>query len=205
MQKCIELPSEGSYNWNLTLFFLAILGFHSNKPLIAYEAWKKVIKTPKKFKSEFISERWRIVLAYLIWYKKIRRINIPEDYRLGKFLNEMDIAGKDKTGQNVSVIVIQMLHYLADNDRERFGIKACRLEKYVTTYLRKKEHVRSKNFLRALKRNEDANFYRDETDRRCKRYWRNINEVPLTVSLDLLESELVPFEMLWTEIRKLLK
>jgi tetratricopeptide (TPR) repeat protein len=205
LNRCLKLPTKGSYNWNITLFLIAILGFHSNHPEMAYKAWRKAESQPKKFKSDVIQERWRIILAYLVWYKKIGRIDIEEDYRLGKFLNEMDVLGKNKSGQNVSVIVAQMLHYLVDKRFDDFETKACRLEKYITTYLRKKEHIRSKNFLRALRNIEDANYYLKQAEQRTKRYWNNIQEVSLTVSLDLLESEVVPFELTWGEITKLLK
>lgn len=205
IQKCLKYPHKGTYNWNVVLFLLAIIGFHSNDPQTAYEAWKKAQDTPKIFKSAVIDEQWRIILAYLVWYKKIGRLNIQEDYRLGKFLNEIDIAGKNKTGQNVAVIVAQMLHYLADNRIHDFEKKAGRLERYISTYLRKNEHVRSKNFLRVLRRIEDADYYLDRTEQKTQRYWNNIRDASLSVSVELLETEVVPFEMLWEDIKGLLR
>jgi tetratricopeptide (TPR) repeat protein len=205
LNQCLKLPVKGSYNWNITLFLIAILGFHSNQPQIAYEAWKKAKSQPKRVDSEVIEDRWRIVLAYLVWYKKLGRLDIEEDYKMGKFLNEIDIVGRYKTGQNVSVIVAQLIHYLVDKRIDNFEKLVSRLEKYITTYLKKKEQVRSKNFLRAMRKIEDADYYLKRTLDKTKRYWSNIENESLEVSIDLLESEVVPFELTWEEVKKLLR
>ena len=204
-KKCLENPSEGSYNWHLTLQLLALLGFHSNKPQIAYEAWKKAKNTPKKFTSAIIDERWRIVFMYLMWFKKIGRISIPEEYRLGRFLNETDNAGKDKSGQNIAIIVIQFLHYLVRKDKSKYMDAAEKLNKYIPAHLKKKEHTRNRNFLRMLQKLVDADYYKVRTEARVKRYLNVIQKTPPNISLNLLESEVVPYEVLWTEVGKLLK
>ena len=204
-KKCLEYPTVGSYNWHLTLQLLALLGFHSNKPQIAYEAWKKANKTPKKFTSAIIDERWRIIFMYLMWFKKIGRISIPEEYRLGRFLNETDHAGKDKSGQNVAIIAIQFLHYLVRKDKSKYMDAADKLNKYIPAHLKKKEHTRNRNFLRMLQKLVDADYYKVRTEARVKRYLNVIQKTPPNISLNLLESEVVPYEVLWAEVQKLLK
>lgn len=205
INESLKLPSKGSFNWHLTLLYRAMSGFYSDKPHIAYESWKLAHKTPKKFESDFINERWRIIRAYLVWYKKIGRISFPEGFRLGKFLNETEKAFQDKSGLNVSLLVIELLFYLSENHQGKFMRRSERLDAYISKWLKGKKDARSNNFLRMLRQIELGDYSRDRVESRTKRYEKEMRAISPKISLNLLESEVVPFELLWRDILKILK
>lgn len=200
VNRCLKLPTVGSYNWHLTLFYLAVIGFYSNKPKIALNAWRLAERTPKRFESAVIMDRWEIIRAYLFYFDKCGKIKMPGTFKRSKFLNEITTVNRDKSGLNMAIIVVELLHLLAVGDRKKYMERCELLPAYIRDNLRKKEDARSRHFLRMLICVEKGDYHPARVNRYAAGYLKKLQSVDVAVSLEVLESELIPFERLWKEV-----
>ena len=165
INECIQYPTQGSYNWHLTLFYKAVLGFYSNKPLIALSALHQAEKTPKKFKSAVIDERWKIISAYLSLLNKVGKIHYPKNFRTYRFLNE---TKPNPTGK-INLIIIELLHLLMDGKKKQYMNRVENIESYIQSNLRGKDNARPKYFLRMLRTVEKGRLSPCTCDRSCQK------------------------------------
>lgn len=204
-QMCLELPTKGSYNWSITLIYLAIIGFHSGKPNISFESLKLYRRTKKKFNSSRIDEHWSVINAYISWFQSIGDLPQLKTFKIGKFLNEVPSYETDKEGLKVSVIIIHLLHLLSRNDRVAFQTESERTQYYITRNLKGKENLRAKHFLKSLIQIDKYDYQPDVIQKYCKKDLNVLKSVPRNVDLKSLESEIIPYEILWNKTMKLLK
>lgn len=207
LDNALKYPSEGSYNWDVTLQSKVFLGFHSEKPIWAYHAYKKATEAPKKFNSVLSDEAWRIYKAYLVYYKKIRKLNINENIRLYKFLNEVPEYSKDKRGTNVAILIIQMLILLVDKRMDEFMNRTDSLKAYMHRHLRRNATYRSEIFIRFLLKLEPGRFRKQTVERLTSNLREKLNSH--SQKLNIIEKkqqwEIIPYEILWDEVLDLLK
>lgn len=194
---CVKITKLGGYNWHLSLLHLSLVGFHSGKPAIALEAWKTSKRHIAKFESVMVEERWKIIEAHLHLYAKLGVIAMPTKFRLGKFLNEMLESSKRKAGQNVSILIVQLLHLLLDGKQERFMFKSERIDKYIHAHLSSEKYDRSRFFLKMLQQIERGDYKRTEVERLAKKYQVQLEAAEMSINVDLLENEVVRYERLW--------
>ena len=216
--KCIVLPSAGEYNWNLTLYFKALIGFYSNKPKLSLQAYRTVMNTRQKADMKTVDERWYVVKAYLKLYEKLGLVNLDEPFKLYKFLNSVEVANRDKPGQNVAIIIAHLLHLLADikGARDKGGTdtarrkmnaymrKADTLDSYITSHLSANKHSRSRIILKMFKQIDNADYYRLRTSKRVGSYLYKLKALQPSINIDT-EAELVPFEQSWEMALQLLR
>ena len=63
-----------------------------------------------------LSEQWTVIGAYLYFLKKTGRLQTGTDrFSVGKYLNETAASAHDKKGDNINVIIGEMLVYLVKN------------------------------------------------------------------------------------------
>ncbi|MGB1284622.1 MAG: hypothetical protein ACPG44_09185 [Polaribacter sp.] len=194
---CVKITKLGGYNWHLSLLHLALVGFHSGKPAIALEAWKTSKRHMAKFESVMVEERWKIIEAHLHIYAKLGVIAMPTKFRLGKFLNEMIESEKRKAGQNVSILIVQLLHLLLDDKKEQFMSKSERIDKYIHVHLSSEKHTRSRNFLKMLKQVEHGDYQQKGVEQLADKYLVQLRVAEMSINVDLLENEVVRYERLW--------
>ena len=103
-----------------------------------------------------------------------------------------------KDAQNISILIIQMLHYLADGRRRDYGSAAERLQYYIKRNLKKESRARL--FLKMLIQIDHADYRRAAIEERTQGYLKKLKSIPATDNLNLLESELIEYERLWGEI-----
>ena len=191
IRDCIHYPSKGAYNWHLTLFYQVILGFYSNKPQIAFKTWKLATNTSKKFHSEAIDNRWRIIKAYLHFYAKVNRIDPMGSFRLYRFLNSVTPNPKSK----VNLYILELIHLLADNKKTQFMKEVEKVE----TYLRINPRLpkRTRYFLRMLRAIETGDYHIVRVTAHAKKYYQALLKTEISLDINVADAEPVKYEILW--------
>lgn len=197
--QCLNFIKKGSHNWQVIMIYKCIVAFHSKE----YEVVRNTFIISNKYKmSEYIKEQWRIVEAYLCFLNKIGKVNYHKEFRIGKFLNEVPVASKDKQGSFISIIIAQVLIYLAYNHRENIIDKLDSLKSYNYVYLKKDYTYRSNCFIRILTQLSSGNFSRTAFVRKTQTYYNNLLKAKLNVNA--VEREFIPYQDLYHFILELL-
>lgn len=199
LHTCLSLPSKGTFNWHLTLLFQAIYGFYTNKPAIALQAWTQAKSVPQQFDSPIITERWDMISAYLALYGKLGKINYPKNFRFYTFLNTIKAKRRDDA-QKANLIVLELLHLLVAGKKKRFIEKTWKINQYLADYFNKHSFKRTKYFLRSVRAVVDANFHVTRTQLHAEKHLAKLHSFNERIDLNLLEKEIVPYELLWEEV-----
>ncbi len=198
--QALKYTEKGSHNWQISLIYKAIVAFHSKQYKIAEAAFNLANKNDMP---DILKEQWRIIEAYLYFLDKIGKINHKNRFKLSKFLNEVPTLSKDKQGANISIIIAQILIYLASNQKGKIIDRIHSLQAYSFTYLKKDYTYRSNCFIKILTQLSQGNFHKVAFERKTKLYYKNLLKHKLNVNA--VERELIPFQDLYKEVLNLLE
>lgn len=201
--RCTEYVREGTHNWFVVYDYHMILSFHSGDFQEAYEVSQSVLNHSKlKYQKESVIEHWIIHEAYIYYLISIGKIQPDEDnpvkkFRISKFVNEVPLFSKDKRGTNISIIIIQILFLLHQQEYGRIIDRMESLKTYNQRYLRRDDTFRSNCFIRMLLTLPECSFHKTAVLRKAQKYWEKLQEVPLDVAKQSAEIEIIPYETLW--------
>lgn len=190
----------GTYNWFKAQELFVNLYMHTGEYQSASTSILKVIRHPRyQFLPENVKEVWRIYEAYLYFLSLANKVNLPikHSFKVGKFLNETPILSKDKSGMNVAIKVIQILLFIAERKYGRLLEETESMEQYGYRYLSAKPAQRSFLFLKMLLQIPTGQFDLDEVEKRTRKYWNKLSQLPFQVNNPYDEVEIVPYEYLW--------
>ncbi|MEM1327485.1 MAG: hypothetical protein AAGI23_16100 [Bacteroidota bacterium] len=191
---------EGSFNWFSFYDYFFLLCMYTQRYRRAYDTFmdvfhhKKFSKTPT-----LIQERWQIYQAYiyyLIGLDKIKDIE-PVKFRVNKFLNEVPNYSKNKRGENVPILIAQILFFILYKKYNKVIDRMEALEKYTYRHLKKDDTFRSNCFIKMLLIIPKANFHKAATERKAANLSKKLKSVPLEVAKQVYETEVIPYEDLW--------
>lgn len=199
-----ELVEIGSFNWHLALLRRISVCLHAGDYKEAYDLYKAHTQYPCIY--ENLSEYWKIIKGYLYFLIGQNHIETYEEERfhLGKFLNEVPLYSKDKAGNNINILLLQILIQL---QREQFGHIIDRtdsLREYARKYTRNPETKRANIFIKMILKMEKAQFHRSGTETKTKKLLEQLCATPLHLGQNLA-IEIIPYEILWQEILSLLE
>lgn len=202
-RKASKLVSVGIFNWHLALIRRVLVCLHAKDYQEAYEIYKEHTKYKCNYK--ILKEYWTILKGYLFFLIGNGNIEPYEDERfsLGKFINETPIYAKDKAGNNINILIIQILIHI---QREQFGKIIDRIESlnaYARAYTRDPESVRAYFFISMIVKMEKSRFHRVATERNTKRLFGKLKNNPMRPKLNLA-MEIMPYEILWEFILEML-
>ncbi len=201
--KCLSFAPEGTNNWFLALNYHILLAFHTGNFQEAYQISQKALHHPKlKNQVEQIVEYWKILEAYIYYLISIKKI-VPDEnnpvkkFRINKFVNEVVIYKKDKSGANISVLILQILFLL--NEQKYNGIidRTESLKSYQQRYLRNDETFRSQCFIRMLILMSECSFNKKATIRKTERLLQKLESKPINLAEQSADIEPIPYEVLW--------
>jgi len=200
---------EGSFNWFKLQELFFQLSMHTGHYNEAYAIYQKVSEHPR-FPAMLpqITEMWTIFQSYLYYLIKIGHISDDaklSKFRINKFLNEIPLFSKDKAGMNIPILIVQVLHSIADRDYDKSVDRIEGIEKYCTRYLKDKTTYRSNNFIKMMLQIPIAVFQREEVERKAGKYFQNLQKTPLEVANQTHEVEIIPYEALWSLTLETLK
>lgn len=204
IERCEYFFEEGSFNWFKLQELFFLLAMRTGHWTEAYHLYEKVVNYSRfEEKQVQIVEMWRIFQAYVFYLIKVGKI--PESvlserskrFKMSKFINEITLFSKDKSGMNISVLIVQILYAVAEKDYKKSSDRIEGIEKYCSRYLKDESTFRSNCFIKMLLQAPQANFHREATRRKAERYAKQLLTMPLDAANQAHEVEIIPYEQLW--------
>lgn len=192
--------TSGSRIWVRLKSFEFVIYTLQNKYDNLYHVYKE---TNPKVKLEIDKEEWLIRSAYIHFLIRMGKIELPpgdkkqDSFVLTKFLNSVPFYSKDKSGLNISIIIVQILFYFLDKKWDKVLDKIDGLKQYSFRYLTKDESMRSSCFIKMLIAAEKAHFNRQLTITYTKSLYEKMVKSPYVLSENSAFVEIVPYETLW--------
>lgn len=204
VQKCLDMNADGIINLFGLYHYYMVLLFHSEQWLKASSLFYKAIQSPfYKNLPDNILEQWRIHEAYIEFLIVIGKIEksarqaTDKKFRISKFLNEMPTYAKDKRGNNITLLILQVLFLLLRKDFDGVIDRMEALNVYCHRYLRKDGTFRSNCFIKMLMILPSAHFNKTAAIRKSAKIRKRLEEVPLETANQSSGLEIVPYELLW--------
>ncbi|MEL6637378.1 MAG: hypothetical protein AAFW73_05720 [Bacteroidota bacterium] len=199
-----KMMRTGGFNWHLALIRRTLVCLKSREYQEAYDLYKEQNRYGCDYPQ--FAEYWKIIWGYLFFLIKMGRIEeySEERFQLGKFLNEVPIYTRDKAGNNINILIIQILIRM---QREQYGQIIDRidaLETYARTYTRNPETVRANIFIKMIIKMSAASFHRSGTERKTQKLLEKLQNTSLKIGQNL-SIEIIPYEVLWEEILSMLE
>lgn len=216
--KSSNVFQEASPNWFLIKKFGALLALHCSDRALAYSIYNDGAKESRsRFMNKPVKESWAIIGAYCQFllqlydeYDHYSSYETLNKFRLYKFLNEVPIYSKDKSGYNVSLLIIQYIFSLLNGDYESIIQKIDSLKVYRSRYLKDDIFKRPYTFIGMLLKVEKEGFNISRIKRVCAKDYNAIvkNRTgggPDSENWPVHEWEIIPFERLWVYILKIIE
>ena len=186
-----EYAPPRSINFAILKYYQALNAMHSGAYNKAYELYR----ANRKNRFETLQEQWTIMGAYFYFLKKAGLLETGSDrFSIGKYLNETVDTSHDKTGNNISILIAELLVYLVKN-RTRFINRVEAIQNYSYKYLKASDTNRAKWFIRILCMMPRANFNSIALERIAKKQIENLKNHPIEMG-DNFAVEIIPFEEL---------
>jgi hypothetical protein len=115
-------------------------------------------------------------------------------FSLSKFLNDVPVNTKDKSGYNFAIRIIEMLFQMARKDYNLLFSKMDALRVYRSRYLNDNTYKRNHMFLGLLLKAEKCGFMGKELQ---KADWPEITELRKQNNYFIADWEIIPYEELW--------
>ena len=195
--------SESLFTWIAVKEIYLFLCFRSENYELAFDTFIEVLSN-KNFKAQPkpIQEPWKVHEAYLHFFIEVGKIQprntkILKNFKLGKFLNEVELFSKDKSGFNVQILIVQILFLFRRGKIDEAIDKVAALTQYNHKYLRKDHTLRSNCFIKMLVVLITNQFHKEATVRKTQKYVKLLKENPIEKAKQSIGVEVVPFEDLW--------
>lgn len=194
----------GSFNWFTVMEFYYVLSIQTENYSTAHELIEDVISNAAySHLPETRKQRWMILQAYMellictdIWRGRPKKIE-KDRFKIDRFINRTDSLNKDKTGAEVSILVVYILFKIMYGQFEDVIDKRDALSRFIRRYLNQKEHERSRMFLTLLKKTIDLGFSYQRVKKRTEKLYASLKSKQVNYSYDYGGSEIVDYEILW--------
>ena len=134
-----------STNDYLLRLYRTINALHSGHYQTAYDLYRK----NRYCKYEEIREQFTIIEAYMYFLSQMGYLQLDRPFRIGKYFNETIKAQSDKQGNNIIIIIAELLYYLA-KDKGKFIDRVEAINNYSYRYITGKDTRRAKRFIKIL-------------------------------------------------------
>jgi transcription antitermination factor NusG len=196
-----------SIEWFLFKSYDTMLLLHNGQYELANSNLPKVSQRSKVF-AENVLEFYRLVQGYAKVLHNVMSKKEDEScvkFRIFKLLNQLPIHSQEKAGLNIAIINLQIIHAIDNRDYDMLIDRADALKQYLHRHLKQKKAYRSYCFVRMIIEMTKAGFNPIRTERYVAGWLVKLKSVPLELSEQPLEVEIVPYEDLWEIIMKLLE
>ncbi len=200
----------GSQPWYLMAHYVLKAQLYQSQYVEAAHFIKVIVENSKFQKlGESYKELFNTTLGYIHLIvesgfvenpDKVRKL-LPE-FKLAKFLNATPVFSKDKRGINVSILLMHIAFLLQRKDYNGIIDRIDSLNQYVYRYLRKDDSFRSNCMIKMVIQMTKADFHPKRTERYTNELYKLLNQIKLTGSGENIETEFIPFELLWSIMKK---
>lgn len=204
IQYCLSFAEEGNFNWfriHEQYIQHCIAGQNYKLALDIYE---KAFLHPNFSRLQGqIREHWHLIGGYFHLLAAFGRLDgkvvdqLVGPFRYQRFVNDISILARDKSGMNVPLILLPVLFALANGTADEADISTEALELYRWRYLRGPLHQRSSHFIRLLNLLLKSPLDPKEPRKKMKALLTAIRSEAPKPSRDATPSEIIPYEDLW--------
>ena len=163
----------------------------------------------KKYAPPVIMEYLQVVYAYMAFLAEAEIFESAtfanKKFRVFRFLNQVPIYSRDKRGVNVAILILHVLFLLSRRKYDQIIDRVEALKLYSYRYLRKDDSFRSNCFIRMIIEMSKSSFHPIRTERNTSKLFDRLKSVPLKLSEQPLEVEIIPYEKLWEIVMQLLE
>ena len=206
-----DILTEGSRNWfyaKSLLYLNLVLQRQYNSVL---KLTLEVLSNKSLSKYPYFQEQWAIREAYMYFLLRAGKIECSEEEKkllkpfvLSKFLNSVAFHSKDKSGQNITIIVLQILFLLSDKKYDQIIDRIDALTQYSYRYLRNDDTFRSNCFIKMLIQMGTANFHPIRTKTYTEDLRKKLNKSHFNTDEKSTQVEIIPYDYLWDVILEML-
>ena len=199
-RQCIKLMQEGTFNWFKYQELYLHLLLHTGRFDEAAGLLQSTLEHPRfEFLPENTTEIWRIYESYIYYLAKAGKMSFParDKFKLAKFINDLVIFNKDKSGMNIAVIIIKWLTLLQERQYGKVLDEVEATEQYCYRHLRGDNTKRSYYFLKMLLQIPLGQFDRAIVEPKAARFLEKLQSYPLQLANQTYEIEILPYEDLW--------
>lgn len=212
-KECFKLFERENHNLLTYYQGYFLLAIHTGNYIKAADIFNEVIHNPR-FKDipQSRLETWRLFEAFLNYIFVTESLSLDLLYKharsrkfnLQRFLNEVSLFSKDKTGYNVLILIVEWLFQFENNQYDQLTLKADGIKTYCSRYLKGPENARSNAFLKLLLAAERNGFDYEKTKKNTGKLLEELNhsKINLTRSIVL---EIIPYEKLWDNVLRKMK
>jgi len=201
--QCDSIFRKGNPNRFIYQQYYLLLCLYTGKTDEAVSVFNEVISSSafKKFPEEQI-ERWRIfeaMLNYILPDGRLRKFNVH------KFLNEVPILSKDKTGFNLSIIIAQICLLVKRGDFDKIMDKFDSLKSYAQRYISVTANPRNHYFIKLLLILIKKDFDTEKCAALAEKYLALLSQSSVSGQQALDTMEIIPYDVLWNDLLKRIK
>jgi len=206
-------PRTGNLAWFNVRYHLFNAYLSTKNYTMAYKYLIEALNEDSLKKlNESFREPWLIKEAYMQLLLKMGKVTEVEDsknklrpFRINRFLNEVPLYSRDKSGRNIAILIIHVLFLFIQKKDDELQRRLDALGQYSFRYLRNDETLRSNAFIKMLQKLPDANYHPKGIERRVDKFYKRLVETPMNISEDSAETEVIPYEHLWEIVLELLQ
>ncbi len=199
--------TKSSLNWFVLKLYVMVCRLHSRNYQGAYTVLQEV-RNDKGYSKlpGTILQLWIVYEAHIEFLISIEKIISDQHtkFRLYRFLNEIPIYTKDKRGLNIAILIVHALILLQQRKYTQIIDRVDALNQYCHRHLRRDDTFRSNCFIKMLLQIPKADFSRKRTERYAQPYLNKLRSMPLMISDQSMEVEVIPYEDLWGMVIQLL-
>jgi hypothetical protein len=209
----LKILEGGTLNWFITYNYYFLLACSSEDYQKAYKILQTVYVNPK-FKNLYDSQKqlWYVKESYIHFLILLGKIDPKASdqkslrpFRLNRFLNDVPIYSKDKRGINISILIIQLILMIQNNNLGDIVQRIDSLNQYCYRYLRNDETFRSNCFIKMLIKVPDAAYHPLRVKRYTEKYYNKLKNSNMEISEQSGEIEIIPYEILWELVLEMLE
>lgn len=205
-----NLTVENQHNWFVIRYFKALFYIHKREYESAEQIKVSTFKTREidDLKSGLF-EIWRTLEAYLeflaVYREGTSKKNREGSFRLNKFLNQVPLYQKDKTRRNVTILLVQLLFFLARNNYGRYIDRMDALTQYRQRYLKENNTFRSNCMIRMMVKVGKYGFHPKRVKSYTKKDLWKLKSRQAELSSRSSEVEIIPYEDMWDMVMDMLE
>ena len=205
-----ELTRENQHNWFVIRYFKALFYIHKKDYTAAQQIKESTFNDIEvgDLKSGLF-EIWRTLEAYLEF---LSTLTDPEgakerktNFRLNKFLNQVPLYQKDKSGRNVTILLVQLLFFLARHNYGRYIDRMDALTQYRRRYLKENNTFRSNCIIRMMVKVGKYGFHPKRVTSYTKKDLWKLKSRQAEISGRSSEVEIIPYEDMWEMVMEMLE
>lgn len=203
---------KGTLNWFIFMEYYFVLTVQAKDYDKSYKIFDSISQSIGFEKLKGVrADVWKLLVGYMqflviskIWTDAPDFVT-KRSFKVKRFMNDVFNLSSDKTGLQVSVLILQTLFLLEQKNYEEIIERKDAMRRYISRHLHSKDNERSRFFLTMLLRMVECQFSYDVTKEKTKRLLKQLKSQEMNYQANLGGNEIVDYELLWSWVLNTLK